>query len=410
MSRIPIILIDDDLEFSKTFKTVAKSYGFAVTWFTNLEDGFNCLRKDIKKSYKALVLDARCFVSSTDTKETDAFLGKAIAQLPNICKERYLPTVINTAYSEKVLTEPFKTLLKEQNISVFSKLKRPELLFEHLTADIAKAPSFYAKQKSSQSIDKNYLVNNNKGKNVIKDEYIIDMFNHDLGQKIGAASNEITSIKKFLERQKLLEKELFEKELFENDGSIGELIQSLQIRIANATNTLTAITKLAKKTVDLEHTDLKDFFYKEKEKYNKKSFEFHICYNIIEKIEVLVDKTFLTETIDLLIKNAERHGFSSDKKHNILFELSLVPSIMKDSISKDFIKISYKNDGKPFPKNFYFKDFIQWKKSKGEKARKGIGGYLINQMVLLHNGLFQYGELSKDTYNIHFEILLPIKL
>lgn len=160
-SEIPIILIDDDYEkFSKTFIQTAKAYGFIVTWFSNLKEGFNCLKKDKAKKYKALILDAECYVNREDKHNTDAFLGKAITQLPNISKERYLPTVINTAYSKKVLTEPFKTLLKEQNISVFIKGKDGEALLDHLRDELANAPSFYIEQTYADVFtifDKNYL-------------------------------------------------------------------------------------------------------------------------------------------------------------------------------------------------------------------------------------------------------------
>ena len=80
----------------------------------------------------------------------------------------------------------------------------------------------------------------------------------------------------------------------------------------------------------------------------------------------------------------------------------------EDKTSTKFARIIYKNDGKPFPKNFSFEHYKQFSNKAGITQGTGIGGYVINKVIELHDGRFNFLSPT-DSFTVNFEILLPLE-
>ena len=119
-------------------------------------------------------------------------------------------------------------------------------------------------------------------------------------------------------------------------------------------------------------------------------------------IATLIDKTQMTTALSNLIENAKVHGFIENKKYLVCFRVGLSPD-------KREVIIEYKNDGRPFPKNFSFQDFISYGNYAGDTGHSGIGGYLINQIIENHDGSLMYREKvdKHDPFKVQFELALP---
>ena len=81
------------------------------------------------------------------------------------------------------------------------------------------------------------------------------------------------------------------------------------------------------------------------------------------------------------------------------------------------LQIDLINQGKPFEDDFTFNDFVSFGKKAGKTKGSGIGGFIMNQIVLHHNGTLEMvtaeNPLSQDLRSllktgVHFRIKLPI--
>ena len=77
------------------------------------------------------------------------------------------------------------------------------------------------------------------------------------------------------------------------------------------------------------------------------------------------------------------------------------------------------NDGKPFDEDFTFHDFISFGKKTGQSKGAGIGGFIMNRVVLQHEGTLEminpdeiaHSDIKLGNFlktGLHFRIKLPI--
>lgn len=139
-----ILLIDDDLKFCETFTDFAEiHYQITLTYFHNHTDGFAELRKN--PTYKAIILDARCFRTPEDqAKGGDGnrkALDFALKLYDNFTKEtnRYLPFAVYTAYSED-FADFFD--LETRKSQIFTKGKDQDRLLNYLKTQIQNSENY----------------------------------------------------------------------------------------------------------------------------------------------------------------------------------------------------------------------------------------------------------------------------
>ncbi|MCF8225995.1 MAG: N-6 DNA methylase [Bacteroidales bacterium] len=112
--------------------------------------------------------------------------------------------------------------------------------------------------------------------------------------------------------------------------------------------------------------------------------------------EIMVDEGQFRILLDNFFKNSLKHGFGNDVQNPgyrsghenfIIFKISHDENT--ESLCIDMI-----NNGKPFPEEFSFEDFITLGSYAGNGT--GIGGYLMHKIVLNHGGLLEMIEPGRE--------------
>lgn len=119
-----ILLIDDDIEYSKSLVNNAKLSDLNLIYHQNYEAGFEEIRKN--PTIQGLIFDAKCWKTQKEQEDevepSEDALAEGLKLLADYEKntERYLPLVVNTGYSFplqffKPLLVPFKAqILRRQ--------------------------------------------------------------------------------------------------------------------------------------------------------------------------------------------------------------------------------------------------------------------------------------------------------
>ncbi|WP_052593063.1 N-6 DNA methylase [Aureispira sp. CCB-QB1] len=250
---------------------------------------------------------------------------------------------------------------------------------------------------------------------------IISSLQHELGNRLPAVLTEIKNLKYFLKDKEEDQTPInfsepmfpvFEDEDIDTVDTLAttiERIESILIHSINSLDSTGDIIKADRSKLNLERTKIKDFLEEIQQFYTQET-SFRIQIEVEEDakgreipIYTLIDKTQLTTVFTNLIDNAKRHGFvQNNKQYTIQFRVGL-------SSDQQEVIILYKNDGKEFPNNFSFEDFIGYGNYAGQTGHSGIGGYLIHQIIDNHNGNIHYRKRTdrRDPFKVQFEIALP---
>jgi type I restriction enzyme M protein len=206
----------------------------------------------------------------------------------------------------------------------------------------------------------------------------------------------------------------FEEDIIDNGadklGQVLHRIESMLIQSISAIDAAGNIVNADRERMNLEYCDLVEFLEDFAKLYSaEKGFSISIEAVPDEKgnripLKTLIDRNQMTTALSNLIENAKNHGFKDQKKYRVNFRVAL-------SEDKKEIIIEYKNDGRGFPRNFSFQDFISYGQYAGDSGNTGIGGYLIHQIIENHDGSLVYKEKTErhDPFNVQFEIVLPCR-
>jgi type I restriction enzyme M protein len=152
---------------------------------------------------------------------------------------------------------------------------------------------------------------------------------------------------------------------------------------------------------------------------NRHSNLFEISINLDEEVlkenqvkEVFIhgDKELLRRIFDNIVENAVKHGFNNIINPNNKIDVFII-YIFEDSE----IQVDFTNTGIPLPEDFSYEAYIRKGSKAGENAGDGIGGWLINEVMKLHNGRFGISDETgpegiggEDATTI--ELTFPIEL
>ena len=247
---------------------------------------------------------------------------------------------------------------------------------------------------------------------------IVASINHSLKNKLAVINNDYDTLVRFLRRkERKKETIIFSDPISAN--AIGDDIDTIEVitsrlktNLSDASKVFNNALKIQKQNLKKDVVDLVKFFKEEvKPLYAGKNFSIEVNVKSGLKLNVWLDKDAFKDVIENLIENAKSHGFVDDEKnYRIVFELSKLED--SDDVDRrtatQYARIIYKNDGKPFPKNFSFEDYKQFSNKAGRTQGTGIGGYVINKMVDLHDGKLNFITPSDD-FTVEFEIILPLE-
>lgn len=254
---------------------------------------------------------------------------------------------------------------------------------------------------------------------VIEAQYeVVANINHSLKNKLAVIINDYDTLVRFLRRKERNNETIrFANPISAN--AVGDDIDTIEIiterlrtNLLDASKVFKNAEKIQKQTLNKEVVELVRFFIDEiKPLYIGKNYTIEVIAKPNLKLNVWLDKDAFKDVIENLIENAKCHGFIDDERnYRVVFELSKLeePDEVDEKTSTKFARIIYKNDGKPFPKNFSFEDYKQFSNKAGKTQGTGIGGYVINKMIELHDGRFNFISPSDD-FTVEFEILLPLE-
>lgn len=250
---------------------------------------------------------------------------------------------------------------------------------------------------------------------------IISSLQHELGNRLPAVLTEIKNLKDYLSEKEEEQSPIafsdpifpvFEGEDIDDVDKLATIIDRIESILVHSINSLDStgnIIKADRSKLKLESIKIRTLLEEIQQIYaQEQHFKIQIEVEEDEKgrelpISTKLDKTQITTVITNLIDNAKRHGFVQNKKYTIQFKIGL-------SSDEQEVIIIYKNDGKPFPKNFSFEDFIGYGNYAGQTGHSGIGGYLIHQIIDNHNGNINYRNRidRRDPFKVQFEITLPL--
>ena len=312
----------------------------------------------------------------------------------------------------------FKTINENQ----FEELQINLPTLDEQSAIIKEAKILLLK-KEEQKVEKlRHDLNLGKQKAQSEQYKIISSLQHELGNRLPAVLTEFKNLKDYLLEKQIAQKPInFSDPIFaafegEDLDSIDKLetilerMESILIHSINSIDSTGDIVKADRSKLKLEYIKVKDLLKEIQQMYqNEPMFTIQIEIEEDEKgreipIYTKLDKSQISTVFTNLIDNAKRHGFvQKNKKYSIHFRVGL-------SSDQQELIILYKNDGKPFPVNFSFDDFIGYGNYAGKTGHSGIGGYLIHQIIDNHNGTIQYHSKidRRDPFKVQFEITLPI--
>ncbi|WKZ59220.1 MAG: N-6 DNA methylase [Cyclobacteriaceae bacterium] len=158
-----------------------------------------------------------------------------------------------------------------------------------------------------------------------------------------------------------------------------------------------SLLNLKRSNLNRERVELKDYF---KSQVNQMSDQLNGVSVFYERSErerkeryvAMLDKTLFSKVVKNFLLNSVKHGFSEEavSRKMILFEFS----ISEDEL---WIEITMMNNGKKLPEGFTFENFISFGGKSGTSRGAGIGGYLMNRAIQLHDGTFEIQELQEGT-------------
>jgi type I restriction enzyme M protein len=268
-----------------------------------------------------------------------------------------------------------------------------------------------------------YRLNLDKQEAQNKQTRIISSLHHELGNRLPAILNEFKNLRDYI-KDKAVSSEVvnldeaifpfFDEDIIDNGadnlGQVLHRIESMLIQSISAIDAAGNIVNADRERMNLEYNDLVEFLEDFAKLYSaEKGFNISIESVPDEKgyripLKTLIDRNQMTTAFSNLIENAKNHGFKDKKKYRVNFRVAL-------SEDKKEIIIEYKNDGRGFPRNFSFQDFISYGQYAGDSGNTGIGGYLIHQIIENHDGSLVYKEKTErhDPFNVQFEIVLPCR-
>lgn len=158
-----------------------------------------------------------------------------------------------------------------------------------------------------------------------------------------------------------------------------------------------SLLNLKRSNLNRERVELKDFF---KSQVNQMSDQLNGISVFYERSErerkeryvAMLDKSLFSKVVKNFLLNSVKHGFSEEAvaRKMILFEFS----ISEDEL---WIEITMMNNGKKLPEGFTFENFISFGSKSGTSRGAGIGGYLMNRAIQLHDGTFEIQKLQEGT-------------
>lgn len=126
--------------------------------------------------------------------------------------------------------------------------------------------------------------------------------------------------------------------------------------------------------------------------------------NPFEYFLVECDKDLIRKMFDNIVENAEKHGFKG--KSNIENKIQFYFMYDFEDLR---LQLDISNTGNAMPKDLSHEAYIRKGSSKGDAAGDGIGGWLVNEVMRIHEGKFEFTD-ETGSEGIYSEFVTSIEL
>lgn len=242
---------------------------------------------------------------------------------------------------------------------------------------------------------------------------IYSAIQHELGNKIPALANDLRDMSDYFLLKSTNEKRDLLLDVIRNPlpgehineiDTVKKLLDKMNNKISysiNIIDNLGAIITSDPSKFKPESVSLLEFLEKENSKKINENLNFIFKYNGEKDMLVKIDCNQFSILIQNLIANANRHGFTDNKKNYFI--------LFKYYEDKRNTYIEVINNGNRMEKNYTIGNFIEAYNYIGTTGNSGIGGYLIGNIVSNHSGRISIEDLSEEDpeFKVCFKIILP---
>ncbi len=158
-----------------------------------------------------------------------------------------------------------------------------------------------------------------------------------------------------------------------------------------------SLLNLKRSSIRRERVELKDFFREQVSQMNSLLVGVKVFYERSDKEKkdryvTMLDKSLFSKVVKNFLMNSVKHGFEGEvvDEKIILFDFA----VSEDEL---WMEITMMNNGKKLPEGFSLEDFISFGGKSGTSRGAGIGGYLMNRAVQLHDGTLEIEEFPEGT-------------
>lgn len=223
-----------------------------------------------------------------------------------------------------------------------------------------------------------------------REEQILGCVKHEINNLVPGVINYLKSIQQYLQENEIALNKKFSDSPFSLTAE--EAFKLSLNNLAEVNNLMENIQKifdLGDKTLNQHFIGFKELLKSvlgnHKEMLVKNCVEVHIGINEVyedaKDLNIYLDIEQFSIVIRNFLFNSIRHGYdNAEVPKKIVFNLSE---------DKDTYYISMINDGQPFPPDFTIDDFAKFGVRKNKNRGNGLGGYLMNRVVLNHNGTLE---------------------
>lgn len=328
-----------------------------------------------------------------------AFSSNIIALYPNdsLVRKEYLVSQLSQPYFNKQLDQ-----IRAGTAQVFLQIK--DLLQLRI-----KVPPLEEQEKELLALykakDHSHRVSKIDREQVEEatQETLISAIKHEFSNLQVLLDGGISSLRLFIERKQTEGGSLsWDEKVVDHPEArtIAEVVsdqESVLREMGNLFVDMQNLLNLKRSNLNRERVELKSFFKAQVDQMSSQLDGVSVYYELSEKQKknryvTMLDKSLFSKLIKNFLVNSIKHGFEGEvvDERMIVFDFA----ISEDEL---WMEIVMMNNGRKFIDGLTFEDFIGFGSKSGTSRGAGIGGYLMNRVIQLHDGTFQLKDFPDGT-------------
>lgn len=291
-----------------------------------------------------------------------------------------------------------------------------------------KVPSFEVQKEEELKFAyeqiENSLIKDSQNLTNLKEEIdLSSAIEHEYKNLKNPLDSNIANVKDFLDRKiKRNEVLTWDDKIAENQksrsiGKVFEDINEIMYEMSSLIEDIVTVSNLGN-TINLlnkKNVSPLDYFERVAKKMQREFPEVDLVLQYEDKKELRsvileINENLFDKVIRNFVLNSLKHGYEGSVQKPVDIKLSM----SEDNLDLQIDLIDY---GKGFDFNYTYSDFISFGKKTSNSKGSGIGGFIMNQIILKHEGTMEMVKIEKEgeknvratmKTGAHFRIKLPI--